>query len=530
MWLRVLLPGKNIPNYTDNDYFFWIFHYQISQYKSQSTLFMSKFRVGYVCPRSVYTQLHLIYSLKPSKLCKDSLCPRVTTGQHRVIKVLKNYWRVCIMISPFKKSQYKNDSLLTLKIINYHFLWNYLFNIYLKYTFLVFSVTMDRFMSDLLARAACKSTDDLTFLPTSDHIGGMIADEPTRRENSSVLEEEMSADSSLSSTGDETSINTRDINSATDLDYPSYVSLFGSDGYSSPPTYIRGDYYSLSPPLSTEPCNNADYSQVSARRLSFSIESILGRDVSNSQESNVCNDTPAKEISSSCYSEDSFVYQLNDSSPDSSGQIQISADQGCEQISTLFWCHVCEDFCENRVDACMHQNNHFNNKDHCRLRRTIFRQTGYITSHEKTDYFNKLKCGQCERIVTYRFFKVHLKSHDGHVCEMCDKEFQTSCRLRDHMNSHYGYKPYVCKICSEQFSDRRDLHVHSRKHKPCIYQCNFCQKSFRTRHAQTVHERTHTGRSPFVCFFPGCQKSFSQSVLLQLHLKAHKNNGLFQYQ
>ena len=51
-----------------------------------------------------------------------------------------------------------------------------------------------------------------------------------------------------------------------------------------------------------------------------------------------------------------------------------------------------------------------------------------------------------------------------HKCKFCGKSFVEVRKLKDHINTHTGEKPYLCKLCGAAFADKGNHRKHERGH------------------------------------------------------------------
>ena len=364
---------------------------------------------------------------------------------------------------------------------------------------------MESLMSDLLATARGEEPKHTSHFKSYHHADNFIADE-IRMETMTRVTDQCPAAAQVYQSFSPVS---SDCDSSYDTDThssPSYILCDCSDDCSSPPTYIRGDFYDLTPP--DPEVDPGEYREDSVSSLPFSIDSILGLGQSLQEDQSVT-ETPA--IVTSSWSSFQF-YDWNYFQTNSSNQ---------KSLPDIFWCHACKTYCSDLKDARSHQASHELYRVPCNLGSTFFSKHGYVTPHFQTDYSNRMQCGLCDKVVTKCFFGKHLRTHEILKCHICGMECATETILSDHLNTHDGNKPFSCKTCGVQFSDRRKLQNHTRLHRAYSVSCRYCKKTFKNRYSCKVHERIHTGSKPFVCTEPGCNMAFPQKVQLHLHMNKH---------
>ncbi|WFD30157.1 zinc-finger protein [Malassezia sp. CBS 17886] len=110
------------------------------------------------------------------------------------------------------------------------------------------------------------------------------------------------------------------------------------------------------------------------------------------------------------------------------------------------------------------------------------------------------------------------------------RTFSQKQKVLRHIQTHTGYRPHQCPVCSKHFSEANTLAQHMRTHtneRP--YKCEVpgCGKSFSVAGSLTIHKRTHTGDKPFRCPYAGCNKQFSESSNLNKHLRVHRGEKPF---
>ncbi|KAJ8664316.1 hypothetical protein QAD02_005978 [Eretmocerus hayati] len=82
---------------------------------------------------------------------------------------------------------------------------------------------------------------------------------------------------------------------------------------------------------------------------------------------------------------------------------------------------------------------------------------------------------------------------------------------------------FICRICSKNLYDRRQLTSHIKKCHPGVepYWCNICNKSFSTAAILRGHIKAHFGEGPFACEI--CLKRFSTKNNFGTHMMTHAN-------
>jgi uncharacterized Zn-finger protein len=151
-----------------------------------------------------------------------------------------------------------------------------------------------------------------------------------------------------------------------------------------------------------------------------------------------------------------------------------------------------------------------------------------LTRHNKSAHGleenREFKCDICEKKFSRsQRLKVHLRIHSNdcpYICDQCGKCFASKQWMSVHQKIHHGTEKYICDICAKEFSAKTYLAKHVKTHDSAKkFLCDVCPKAFKRSDHLQCHKRMHTGEKPFQC--AECGKTFKQICGLQAHKKVH---------
>ncbi|XP_055856887.1 zinc finger and BTB domain-containing protein 41-like isoform X2 [Episyrphus balteatus] len=164
---------------------------------------------------------------------------------------------------------------------------------------------------------------------------------------------------------------------------------------------------------------------------------------------------------------------------------------------------------------------------------TTFSVSKYeITDDEREKYYQnlldlvKVKCHvpDCQtECSSFQNTMLHFTNdHLAHkeppfVCVVCSQEFSNKKLIKQHSRKYYSFKCPVCFKLNKSFSNL-NRHVRS-SHLNDRYKCLFCDKRFGLAGKLRVHLNSHSSKKLFACYI--CHKEFYSSNGLYLHSKSH---------
>ncbi|KAK3908751.1 Zinc finger protein 425 [Frankliniella fusca] len=190
-------------------------------------------------------------------------------------------------------------------------------------------------------------------------------------------------------------------------------------------------------------------------------------------------------------------------------------------------CHVCKLSFDKILQLQLHLKMFHKNDDQLKCNvpgcKSTFKTSKAFRNHKRY-HVCKFACNTCDkRYATSDKLKDHLRSHSGEKpfkCSLCDKSFSTSARLKSHENYHFKtfkceycgllllgsitnlrrhinevhtrLKKVMCETCGDVFSRREHLHMHCfYHHEQYNFCCVECKRVFQTKESYEKHKLSH---------------------------------------
>ena len=142
-----------------------------------------------------------------------------------------------------------------------------------------------------------------------------------------------------------------------------------------------------------------------------------------------------------------------------------------------------------------------------------------LVEHGFHGYFPDAIDPYVKRSIPTRFKKQTL------TCKMCSKQFKRTNMFREHLNTHFDLKPFLCRHrdCDRGFADHSNRRAHERSAQHggvARLRCNTCVKTFQHRDSLRAHELTHTKAPPPASYTCGrCGKIYANAQNCNRHKK-----------
>lgn len=212
-------------------------------------------------------------------------------------------------------------------------------------------------------------------------------------------------------------------------------------------------------------------------------------------------------------------------------ELHIRAHEGIKK----YQCEVCHKAFRRIKDAVDHKFTHNGEKPfQCEICGKHFLLSSNLSTHKRNTHYEiitgkplvKYDCKKCNKHYAthsglFRHNSMHHKElgHDCSVlCDICGRSIASKNKLKFHMRTHTGDKPYPCPNCKKKFGKKEQLKIHERVHtgeKP--FECSFCLKRFAQLAPYKYHIKTHTGDRSHVCMI--CKKAFISLSNMKIHMR-----------
>ena len=151
---------------------------------------------------------------------------------------------------------------------------------------------------------------------------------------------------------------------------------------------------------------------------------------------------------------------------------------------------------------------------------------GNVKEHNEIVHLKiRHKCDQCGIELTHKgnLRKHKMRVHSSErpfICQVCSYSFKAKKDLKKHMESVHSLQSHVCKDCGKIFNNIDALKVHNRYHDENLQlRCELCGKGFVSGQKLKEHINTHAGKKPYICLVESCSAAFTSSASFSYHKK-----------
>ncbi|XP_028160500.1 gastrula zinc finger protein XlCGF57.1-like [Ostrinia furnacalis] len=197
------------------------------------------------------------------------------------------------------------------------------------------------------------------------------------------------------------------------------------------------------------------------------------------------------------------------------------------QRERKFTCETCGSSFYRKNDIIIHMRVHTDERPYsCPYCPKSFRQVTSLIRHKRVHTGEKpYGCPICgKKFADSNLVKKHQSVHSDekkYTCQLCNKSMKSRNALNSHMRRHTNEKQLVCSFCGSTFSLKGNLKIHIRRvHSERSGQCTVCLKTFSDLE---VHMRKHTGERPFLCKL--CNQNYATKRSLSHHMAFKHDNA-----
>lgn len=151
------------------------------------------------------------------------------------------------------------------------------------------------------------------------------------------------------------------------------------------------------------------------------------------------------------------------------------------------------------------------------------------STDNNTSVSDPLQKKMLEFMINQNTMATNEKTMDKVLIKKCDMQYVKPVNI--HHTSKSAAKNMKCLYCNRWFNDTLKFEVHQQTHtnknneKNKRYSCDICQKTFSGSSSLVLHLKRHRGERQFKC--EECGKEFSQNGHLKRHLKLHSGQKDF---